>query len=163
MNIRSLITVSALIICLPAVATDEKKLYQITSPMGETYVMQADELYGWVILTDPKNPEAGISIMRDGKLISSVHEALGYRFITIEGSNNPLGGVRVSDKDSDGYLDEITYFPKDGLTVDADFDGQADSKMLSDESYRWHDGQWQLQSEISPNQTLQSDAPKARR
>jgi hypothetical protein len=82
--------------------------------------------------------------MRNGKEIASISETEGYRFIAIRGSNSPLGGVRVTDKGSDGYLDEITYFPKGGLTVDSDFDGQADSKISFDgDTLHWYlDGWW---------------------
>jgi hypothetical protein len=139
----------------PAKADNGKQLYEITTPQGSKYLMQSDELYGWQILTDPKNPGAGITIARDGKQIASISEASdNIRFIVIHGSNNPLGGVRVTDKRGDGYLDEITYFPKGGITIDSDFDGQADTKIsLNGDTLHWYQGGWWVEKKNDKNGT----------
>lgn len=123
---------------------DSGKLYEITTPQGSKYLMQSDELYDWQILTDPKDPRAGVTITRNGKQIASISQASdNIRFIVIHGSNNPLGGVRVTDNGSDGYLDEITYFPKDGITIDSGFDGQPDTKIsLTGDTLHWYQDEW---------------------
>jgi hypothetical protein len=139
----------------PAKADNGKQLYEITTPQGSKYLMQSDELYGWQILTDPNNPRAGITIARDGKQIASISEASdNIRFIVIHGSNNPLGGVRVTDKGSDGYLDEITYFPKSGITIDSDFDGQPDTKIsLTGDTLHWYQDGWWVEKKDDQNRT----------
>jgi hypothetical protein len=136
-------------------ADSGKQLDEITTPQGSKYLMQSDEYYGWQILTDPKNPRAGITIARNGKQIASISEASdNIRFIVIHGSNNPLGGVRVTDKGSDGYLDEITYFPKGGITIDSGFDGQPDTKIfLNGDTLHWYQDGWWVEKKDDQNGT----------
>lgn len=136
-----------------AKADSGKQLYEISTPQGSKYLMQSDELHGWQILTDLKNPGAGIAIARNGKKIASISETSdNIRFIVIHGSNNPLGGVRVADRGSDGSLDEITYFPKGGITIDSDFDGQIDTKIsLAGDTLHWYQDAWWVEKKEDRN------------
>lgn len=153
LSLLSFGTISAFVLWFAKAGNE--KLYEITTPLGVKYVMQSNDLYGWQILTDPKNPEAGITIVKNGKQIAGISEGSdNIRFIVIHGSNNPFGGVRVTDKGSDGYLDEITYFPKGGITIDSDFNGQPDSKTdLNGNTLHWYQDGWWVENKNDKGET----------